>query len=187
MNNDNFREGAAAGVRSSTKTISKNYKLSKKIAIDAEHSPYPGYSPLAPVKNDLRVSVSGADVQIHGRIFDLQDKILTNPLKIEIWHLSPNSEKYSHRAITYSDEIGRYRFITDLPNREMGHNYKIYLKISNGNQRYFTHLSFNHCTAFISTRESNGRLGHYVDNSKLKDSLLTDRFIFCLDIVLPVS
>ncbi|MBT8183830.1 MAG: hypothetical protein KJN76_03245, partial [Eudoraea sp.] len=74
--------------------------------------------------------------------------VLENAL-LEIWHLSPNSTKYSHRAKLRINALGEYRFITDLPGRAIGENYKIYFKITVGDQSYFTKLSFNNIQAYI--------------------------------------
>ncbi len=172
-------------VRNSNSQTSRRHFTTNKTATSSELSPYPGYLPIAPVKNDLRVSHSGSHVQVQGLILGNRGRILNDLVKLEIWHLSPNSKKYNHRAVTFTDEMGNYQFITDLPNREIGHNYKIYLRITSGKRNFFTHLSFNHAAAFISTMENNRLMNGSGAMSSLKASVLKDRYIIGLNIVLP--
>ena len=130
-------------------------------AFTADESPFKGYNPFAPVKNDLRVYPFGRHVKVSGKIYNDQGTKPLQNVSIEVWHLTPNSDNYKHRARLYTDESGSYSFITDLPAREMGRNYRIYFKVSDKTNCYFTELSFNNSGAYISDRhwESNNQLG----------------------------
>ena len=145
--------------------------LSSSSALNAftgNESPYDGYNPFAVVKNDLRTFPTlpfGEHFEVSGKIYDASG---TSPLKnctVEVWHLSPNSKKYKHRAKFHTNELGEYQFITDKPNRHLGKNYKIYFKVSKHNSSYFTALSFNNTQAFISGK-------HWEKNNQLGDELL---------------
>ena len=134
-------------------------------AFSGNHSPFKGYRPFAEKTTDLRKSLFGQHVEVTGQIFDAEGvKVLPNA-KIEVWHLTPNSEKFEHRAVLYSDENGSYRFITDFPNREIGKYYKVYFKVSNSKTSNFTELSFNNFGAFISDK-------HWEKNHQLGEQLL---------------
>lgn len=185
MNKENLRAAVENSVGYANSRTSERHAVSIRTAITSRQSPYPGYLPVAPVKSDLRVSFSGSHVQVQGLIIDQRTRILTDLIRLEIWHLSPNSYKYDHRAVTYTDKMGNYRFITDLPNRESGRDYKIYLRITHENKSYFTHLSFNHSAAFISTRENNRQIGLSGEKKNLEESLLKDRYIIGFNIALP--
>lgn len=187
MKNENLRGSVLSGIRQSDNRTSTQTVASSKSAIASRQSPYPGYLPIAPVKNDLRVSFSGTAIQVQGLISDHRGRILPGPIRLEIWHLSPNSRKYNHRAITYTNEIGGYLFITDLPNRESGLNYKIYFRISFKDKSYFTHLSFNHCAAFMATRNFEKQLKPSEKKISLEDSLITDQSIIKLNVALPIN
>ena len=137
-------------------------------AFGSNASPFMGYNPFAVEKNDLRTFPAypfGESIVVTGRIFDAVGK---NPLAncmIEVWHMSPNSSKYRHRAKLHTNDKGEYFFITDKPNREMGKTYKIYFKLSQNGEAYFTELSFNNTQAFISDK-------HWEKNNQLGDDLL---------------
>ena len=137
-------------------------------AFTGNESPFEGYNPFVVVKNDLRTFPSspfGEYFEVNGKIYNAEGTRPLSNCSIEVWHLSPNSSKYRHRAKFYSNELGEYRFITDRPNRKLGKNYKIYFKVTKGDTSYFTELSFNNTQAFISGK-------HWEKNHQLGDELL---------------
>lgn len=130
-------------------------------AITSDTSPFTGYNPFAPLKSDLRIDPFGKHIQVSGQIYDHKGLNTLKDAQVEVWHLSPNSERYRHRSRLYTDASGHYSFITDLPNRELGKHHKIYFKVSDKGKSYFTELSFNNTGAFISDKhwEKNHQLG----------------------------
>ena len=69
---------------------------------------------------------------------------------LEVWHLSPNSTKFKHKAQLKTNENGEYQFITDFPNKEVGKMPRIYFKISTNNDSYFTEVSITDFGAYVS-------------------------------------
>lgn len=130
-------------------------------AFSGNTSPFRGYNPFAEEKTDLRKSLFGQHVEVRGQIFDSSGANVLSNAKIEVWHLSPNSKKFEHRAVLYSDKNGSYRFTTDYPNREIGKIPRIYFRVSRSSKPYFTELSFNDYGAYISGKhwEKNQQLG----------------------------
>lgn len=130
-------------------------------AFTSDESPFQGYNPFAPFSSDLRTYPFGEHVAVIGNIYDEKGITPLSGVSVEVWHLSPNTKKYRHRAKLQTDNSGTYRFITDLPGREMGKNFKVYFKISKAELTYFTELSFNNSAAFISGKhwEKNHQLG----------------------------
>jgi len=130
-------------------------------AFTSDESPFQGYNPFAPITSDLRTYPFGEHVAVSGTIYDERGISPLSGVTVEVWHLSPNTKKYRHRARFQTDDSGTYRFITDLPGREMGKNFKVYFKISNVELTYFTELSFNNSGAYISGKhwEKNHQLG----------------------------
>ena len=118
----------------------------------ADRSPYDGYIPLAPLKCNLTRSREGEQLVIYGRIFDKSGKWPLGNAGVEIWHLTPGTKEFNHRAKLISDSTGTFRLTTDMPARMEGQNFKIYFKIRIGVKSYFTHLSFNHSMAFLANR-----------------------------------
>ncbi len=134
-------------------------------AFTGKESPFKGYNPYAERKTDLRVNSFGKHIAISGKIYDSQGKTPLRNAMVEVWHLSPGSNKFRHRAKLITDEYGDYEFITDLPNREIGKHHKVYFKVSKASETYFTELSFNSFDAFISDK-------HWEKNKQLGDQLL---------------
>lgn len=134
-------------------------------AFTIDDSPFEGYNPYAEEKTDLRTStLFGKHITVKGKIFD---KTGTSPLfnaTIEVWHLSPDSNKYKHQAKLTTNSSGEYSFITDFPRKEKGKMNRIYFKISNGNTTYFTELLINDFGAFITDK-------HWEENNQLGDKL----------------
>ncbi len=130
-------------------------------AFSGDDSPFKGYNPFADAKTDLREYPFGEHLEVFGKIYDASgEKPLPNA-KVEVWHLSPNSEKFRHRAKLTTNENGEYHFVTDKPNRELGKHYKVFFRVSQDGETYFTELSFNNTQAFISSKhwEKNNQLG----------------------------
>jgi protocatechuate 3,4-dioxygenase beta subunit len=138
-------------------------------AFTASESPYLGYNQYAETKSDLRAGIFNTNsVTVKGTIYK---KDGTSPIKnatVEVWHLSPNSTKYRHRAKLQTDEQGNYEFITDFPNKEEGKSPRIYFKVSNSEDSSFTELILNNSGAHISCE-------HWKKNNQLGDKLFPKR------------
>ncbi len=134
-------------------------------AFTVKEAPFKGYNPYAERKTDLRVNSFGKHVAITGKIYDSKGETPLAKTMVEVWHLSPGSTKFRHRAKLFTNEHGAYEFITDLPNREIGKRHKIYFKVSKASKTYFTELSFNKFGAHISDK-------HWEHNNQLGDKLL---------------
>lgn len=135
----------------------------------SEESPFVGYNPYAESKTDLRTSLFGDKyVTVKGKILFKDGLQLASNAKVEVWHQSPNSDKYRHRAVLTTTDFGEYKFITDFPNNEEGKLAKIYFKVTAGNRTYFTELLLNSNFAYITSK-------HWEENNKLNDLLLPKR------------
>ncbi len=128
-------------------------------------SPFEGYNPFAEEKTDLRRSLFGRNVLVAGKIFDEDGNNTLTNVKVEVWHLSPDSSKYKHRAKLFTNYLGEYRFITDYPNREKGKMARILFKVSNGSKATYTELLFNEHQAHITG-------AHWENNQGLGDERL---------------
>ena len=89
---------------------------------------FKGYSNLVPIKNDLRNDPFGCHLEVRGKIYDYNNSAPLSGIFVDIWHLSPKTKHFGHRARFYTDDTGSYYFLTDFPGRELGKNYKIYFK-----------------------------------------------------------
>ncbi len=130
-----------------------------------QKSPYDGYRNLAVISNDLRSDPIRDVLEVSGKLYASDRKVPLSDVSIEVWHLSPDSEHYNHRARFHSEDFGHYRFLTDMPGRELGKNYKIYFKISYRAETYFTTLSLNNTSVFIANRLSRNK--QMIRNSQL--------------------
>ncbi len=134
-------------------------------AFTNESSPYKGYNPFAEEKNDLRLSsYLGKHVSVKGKVFDKSGTIPISNALIEVWHLSPNSKKFKHKAKLKTNKNGEYQFITDFPNNEEGKMPRIYFKISSNNDSYFTDIAITDFGAHISDI-------HWTKNNQLGDKM----------------
>lgn len=134
-------------------------------AFTTAESPYLGYNPYAETKTDLRSGIFNFNsVMVKGTIFGDDGITPVSNAVVEVWHLSPHSVKYRHRAKIIADEQGNYEFTTDFPNREAGKNARIYFKVSNSEKTNFTELILNTSGAHITGE-------HWVKNQKLEDKL----------------
>jgi protocatechuate 3,4-dioxygenase beta subunit len=136
-----------------------------------DESPFHGYNPYSEEKTDLRTTVFGKHLSVKGVIYDeLGINSLPNA-KIEVWHLSPHSNKYRHRGTFKTDSFGNYEFITDYPNKEKGKCARIYFKVSKSETSYFTELSLNDYGAYISGK-------HWEENNQLGEKLFPKKESF---------
>jgi len=127
-------------------------------------SPYKGYNPFSENKTDLRKNFFSKSILVKGIVYDEFGVSKISNAKIEVWHLSPNSEKFKHRGHFFTNENGEYKFITDFPNRYEGEKTKIYFKISSNEKATFTDLIFDSNFAYISYK-------HWESNNILKERL----------------
>lgn len=134
-------------------------------AFTTSESPFDGYNPYAEAKNDLRTSIFNTNtISVKGTIYK---KDGVTPLKdalVEVWHLSPNSSKYRHRTKLRTDDQGRYKFLTDFPNKEVGKCSRIYFKLSDAERTQFTELILTTTGGHISGE-------HWEKNKHLGDKL----------------
>ena len=141
-------------------------------ALTLEESPFNGYNPYAENKTDLRTSFPfEKSVIVKGNIYNSTGNIPVSNAIIEVWHLSPNSKKFRHRAKLTSNASGEYQFITDFPNKEYGRMARIYFKISKGDRSYFTELIMNNLGAHISEK-------HWAKNQVLGKALYPKQELF---------
>ena len=143
-----FREHSTRANSDSANSLANHVADCHKVQI----SPYNGYKNLAVISNDLRSDPFGDVLEVRGNLYACDRTVPLSDVSIEVWHLSPNSEKFNHRARFHTEEFGHYRFLTDMPGRELGKNYKIYFKISYRAETYFTALSFSNSSVFIANR-----------------------------------
>ncbi len=149
---------ASAGITllSSTKMLAN---------IVENETPFEGYNPFSKATNDLRNNINHADgIKITGKIFNKSGTKGVPEAKIEVWHLSPQSEKYRNHGHFFTDNEGFYSFITNFPSRERGKKPKIFFKISKGSSTVFTQLLIDSHRAYILNDhwEHNRELGGYV-------------------------
>lgn len=127
-------------------------------------APYDGYNPYSEEKTDLRTTIFDKHVRVNGIVYD---KTGTTPLDgatIEVWHMSPHSNKYRHRAKLKSNTEGKYNFITDFPNKAESLTARIYFKINYNGDSYFTELAIGEQSVNITSK-------HWEENQHLKDKL----------------
>src|SRR5690606_6205413 len=138
-------------------------------AFNAHESRFLGYNPYAETKTDLRTGIFNTNsVTIKGTIYENDGSTPVNNATVEVWHLSPNSSKYRHRAKIIADKQGNYEFITDFPNKEEGKNARIYFKVSNSEKSIFTELLLNNSGAQITCE-------HWKKNQQLGDKLFPEK------------
>lgn len=120
-------------------------------AMSSNECPYDGYIPGELWNNDLRkFTDSVPKVQVAGTIYDTLGLFPKEGAIIEMWHLSPNSDEFSHRGKTLTDANGKYTFITDFPKNEEGKAARLYFKLGSSNSSYFTELILNEFGGHIS-------------------------------------
>ncbi len=141
-------------------------------AFTTSESPYLGYNPYAETKTDLRTGIfNSRSVTVKGTIYEKDGATPLRNATVEVWHLSPNSSKYRHRAKLKTDDEGNYQFITDFPNKEEGKSARIYFKASDSENFHFTELILNNFGAHITGE-------HWVKNSNLREKLFPRKETF---------
>lgn len=127
-------------------------------------SPIEGYNPFTEEKTDLRTNVFGKHLVVTGKVYDSSGKLPLKNTLVEVWHLTPGSKKYRHRGKMYTDAQGRYRFVTDLPEKDASLIAKVNFKVSHGDSEQFTSLLLGAKDAYI-------RCDHWEKNNRLGDKL----------------
>jgi hypothetical protein len=127
----------------------------------ASETPYDGYNPYSEEKTDLRTTLFEKHVRVKGTIYDKTGTIPLEGVTVEVWHLSPNSTKYRHRAKFKSNHNGEYNFITDFPNKAEALTARIYFKVNYKDDSYFTELAVGENSVNITSKhwEENQQLG----------------------------
>ncbi len=134
-------------------------------SLTSKTSPFEGDNPYAEEKTDLRSSsLFGKHITVKGKIFDSTGTFVLSNVTVEVWHLSPNSRKFKHKAKLKTNVLGAYFFVTDFPNKEIGKCSRIYFKVSNGTSNYFTELLITNSDAYISEK-------HWEENNQLGENL----------------
>lgn len=147
------------------------------------NSPFKGYNVLSKVTSNLRQFSSGTSLEIFGYLVDSNGETLPNT-GIEIWHLTPSSDEYNNRAVSYTNSSGFYKFITNLPEREKGKNYEVYFRVEKDKRAYYTKLIFNNITAILSNKYMLNRPRPDFECSINYDQDLKNDFVFQFDIAL---
>ncbi len=141
-------------------------------AFTETQNPYKGYNPYAENSNDFRTStLFGDHITVKGKIYNQSGTVPISDVKVEVWHLSPDSSKYRHRGKLTTNNEGEYQFITDFPNKEYGKSAKIFYKISTKNKTYFTDLSLTKNEVFVTSK-------HWEENHQLGDKLFPEKVEF---------
>jgi len=128
---------------------------------------------------DMRQSLLGKHVSIKGTVFNKDGSATVPNARIEVWHLSPNSKDFGHRATFTSDVNGNYSFITDVPYTKNGTISSIHFKISSRESSYVSQLWMNEHSAYIHSDhwERNQHLGELLLPQKIY-GLLRDEIKF---------
>jgi hypothetical protein len=124
--------------------------------------PYEGYNPFAEEKVDMRTSLNSENhLKIFGKVFSRKKLNPVPHVKLEVWHLSPNSNKYRHQAKMLTSKEGDYQFFTDIPGKQAGKTPRIFFKITGNDGSYFTELIIGRQQTYITGHhwEKNRGLG----------------------------
>lgn len=138
-------------------------------------SPFPGYNPYAEYTTDMRKNAYKAKpITINGVVYDQNTlKCLAN-IELEVWHLSPGTNKFRHHGKLKTNAQGEYKFITDLPGRDLGRSPRIYFKILGNQNLRYTELIIGEHDAFITGKhwEQNKSLGDLMQPVKTESQIL---------------
>ncbi len=137
---------------------------SNLVSAFASETPFDGYNPFSEEKTDLRTTIFDRHVRVKGVLYDSTGSFPLEGATIEVWHMSPNSKKYRHRAKFNTDANGEYSFITDFPNNEVADTARIYFKVNHNQGSYFTELAVGEAGAYITSK-------HWEENQDLGDKL----------------
>jgi len=133
--------------------------------VTKDDSPFEGYDSNTKDNNDLRSAISsGTTLKVFGTVYGTDGLQVLPNARIEVWHLSPGSNKYDHKGAFSSNANGEYSFRTDMPNRKEGKMPRIFFKISNEGRVVFTELLLNSHDAFITHK-------HWENNRALNKRL----------------
>jgi len=149
-----------------------------------DQSPFKGYNQFSESSIDLRKGLLPTKgVQVKGRLY-AKDGMTTVPdAKIEVWHLSPKTNKFTYKGHFFTNEEGHYSFYTDFPGKDEGKKPRIFFKASKNEVEIFTQLVLDPSGAYIMGDhwESNRQLGDKVFPVKSESSsLLKIQFNFTL-------
>lgn len=141
--------------------------------------PFEGYNPFSEETTDLRQSkFYGDDLVVKGTLFNKTSHQALEFAQIEVWHLSPNSNKYRNRGKFMTDANGRYKFITQIPSKELGKPRKVFFKITLKNKSYYTQLIIGDNGAYITGEHWEHHLKDFPEFSKVnKTSFVTFDFL----------
>jgi len=144
--------------------------------------PFEGYNPYAEEKNDLRTSSFGEHIRIKGVVLDQTGSLPLSNVMIEVWHLSPESNKYRHHAKFKTDSAGCYNFITDFPAKDESKANKIYFKLSDNSSERFNEL-------YVDRQGANITCKFWKENQQLGEKLLptTEKLLGALTINFNMS
>lgn len=130
---------------------------------------FEGNNPPATHISDLRIfPPSDKQITVRGCVYDKTGERPLANASIELWHLSPNSNKFNHRAKLTSNENGEYLLKTDFPNKEEGKITRIYFKVSHGSHSYYTEL-------LVSDFGANITGDHWEKNKQLEMKLFPQK------------
>lgn len=130
---------------------------------------YPGYNPFIELKTDLRLSQNGDNfIRIKGVVYCKKTFKQLPEAKVEIWHLSPNSNRFRHHGKSFTNTDGSYTFLTDFPGRETGKFAKVYFKVTHNGTISFSELSLSATRAYINHK-------HYDENLILGNKMFPKR------------
>ena len=120
-------------------------------------------------KNDIRITGAGRKhITVRGKVFNKTGMISKANAIIEIWHLSPGSSEFGHRAKQITNKAGEYSFITDHPDRELGKTPRIYFKVTSDDISYETELFVTDFDVHISDK-------HWALNQQLGKKLFPQK------------
>lgn len=128
-------------------------------------TPFEGYNSFAEEKTDLRTELLGKEAKVSGKIFSKEGLLPIAGALIEVWHLSPNSKKFRHRAKFRTNQFGEYSFVTDFPEQDGNLCPRIYFKVSNNEKSTFSELLINKQGSFITSKhwEQHSQLGNRLE------------------------
>lgn len=126
--------------------------------------PFPGYSEIPELKNDLRSMLIEKTLKVSGTLFTKETTLepCSNAL-IEVWHLSSNTGDYQ-RGKLITDEDGNFTFWTDFPHKSKGLYPRIFFKATKDGKSETTELILDTHHAHISHT-------HWEKNKQLEDQL----------------
>ncbi|MFX0557708.1 hypothetical protein ACOCEA_12985 [Maribacter sp. CXY002] len=131
-------------------------------------------------QTDIRRNLFGKQLEITGQIFDVTGNNTLRGVKVEFWHLSPNSEIIEYRGEMFTDINGRYLLKTDYPSRSIGKAATIHFKISKDYGQFETELKISEFGANITGEhwEANNHIGNDLLFPKMDKALYKTKINF---------